>query len=937
MRRRWSNGGWWLRGAVLSACLTAVACGDTSSGGGNNNGGYCEGEQDCPPGYDCVANVCELAGDGGVPDGAPEDPDILVDPETLDFGTVLLGVPVTETVTVRNIGGAELTILSVSVEQDGGGSEFLATPSGSLNHPLAPNESLDIDVVLTSADDVADTGRLTIVSTDPDESLVHVALTSELKGEASVATCVMEGADPFAPCVSSPEVIDFGDVDAGDTVLADVSVSNAGSGNAQLSVTDLYVTDSSGYGNLFSLSLVRLVPDPGSPGQYVEQPVNAFPTQPALLAPDDGAGGQEALRVRVSFEASIHGQYVPAEALIIESDDPLTPVKQIPILGHILCPADYWDIDGQPGCEYHCVYVGPVDDTCDGVDDDCDGILDNGCPSCGNGNLDAGEACDDGLDNGTYGHCLADCSAMGPYCGDSVTNGPETCDDGASNGTYGFCAADCMGPGPRCGDSLVNGTEECDDGNSDDTDACANDCTWNLVPVTCGAVGGDSNGLLGPITLGQSITINTDTGAITDESGPVVAAALSPPPSTTTTNPGVTVVTQPSVVGFAAPQLAVFHFDTLDIPAGATVTITGSRVPALLGTGAVVMGGTVNLGGSAGGSGSINSAGSAGLGGLGGWDGGAFVSGPGCVAGNGRAFGPGAGNEGGCGTGGGRGGDGSAGGGGGGGGGSCGGSGGAGGGHSAPGGTASAASTGSAGSGGAAGPGTPGSGGFACSAAPQGSMGGNPYSDATLPILVGGTGGSSGGFGALGGFGGWGVGADGTGYGGVGGQSGGGGGGGGGGGAILICSNHSVTLSGSLDVSGGSGGGGGSSDFAENGQTSMIGSSPIGGGGGAGRSGGGGGAGGGAGGAVLIVAPSVTLSPGCNLDAGGGVGGFAGFAFGGGFGGMGRNGGGQGGSGGSGGGGGAGGSGADGYVTVMTTSLQNGAVIDGLFTQLPLP
>jgi fibro-slime domain-containing protein len=86
---------------------------------------------------------------------------------------------------------------------------------------------------------------------------------------------------------------------------------------------------------------------------------------------------------------------------------------------------------------------------------------------CGDGLIqrDKGETCDDGVNDGSYGHCTPDCQ-IGPGCGDGVVNGNEQCDDGVNNGNYGTCAPGCV-LGPRCGDSVRNGPEQCDDGYND--------------------------------------------------------------------------------------------------------------------------------------------------------------------------------------------------------------------------------------------------------------------------------------------------------------------------------------------------------------------------------------------------------------------------------------------------------------------------------------
>ncbi len=100
---------------------------------------------------------------------------------------------------------------------------------------------------------------------------------------------------------------------------------------------------------------------------------------------------------------------------------------------------------------------------------------------CGDGVVDPGEACDDGLANGMYGHCKADCSGLGPHCGDGVVDpGHEECDDGNTSNTDG-CLDTCVAA--RCGDGYVwAGHEECDDGNTSNTDGCLDTC----VAARCG-------------------------------------------------------------------------------------------------------------------------------------------------------------------------------------------------------------------------------------------------------------------------------------------------------------------------------------------------------------------------------------------------------------------------------------------------------------------
>jgi len=131
---------------------------------------------------------------------------------------------------------------------------------------------------------------------------------------------------------------------------------------------------------------------------------------------------------------------------------------------------------------------------------------------CGDGIKTPDEACDDGVNDGSYGSCNPDCT-KGPGCGDSIVQMPqeecddginldpyegcapgcvegafcgdgnvdslfgEQCDDGQNDGGYGECAMGCL-LGERCGDGVVQPQfgEQCDDGNQNNNDTCNNAC-----------------------------------------------------------------------------------------------------------------------------------------------------------------------------------------------------------------------------------------------------------------------------------------------------------------------------------------------------------------------------------------------------------------------------------------------------------------------------
>jgi len=101
---------------------------------------------------------------------------------------------------------------------------------------------------------------------------------------------------------------------------------------------------------------------------------------------------------------------------------------------------------------------------------------------CGNGEVDPGEECDDGINNSDTAPnaCRNNCRAA--RCGDGARDSGEECDDGAANSdsTPNACRTSCLNP--RCGDGIIDLGEQCDDGNTIDNDACVSSC----LSASCG-------------------------------------------------------------------------------------------------------------------------------------------------------------------------------------------------------------------------------------------------------------------------------------------------------------------------------------------------------------------------------------------------------------------------------------------------------------------
>ncbi len=123
---------------------------------------------------------------------------------------------------------------------------------------------------------------------------------------------------------------------------------------------------------------------------------------------------------------------------------------------------------------------------------------------CGDGNVDAGEACDDGDTdddnacsntcriNTGFGTCTTNDQCRNP---DAICATGDVCliaDNGdGCGGNASLCAnSEAVCPvntclPPVCGDNKVDAGESCDDGDNDDTNACSNGCKYNTGFGSC--------------------------------------------------------------------------------------------------------------------------------------------------------------------------------------------------------------------------------------------------------------------------------------------------------------------------------------------------------------------------------------------------------------------------------------------------------------------
>lgn len=134
-------------------------------------------------------------------------PNIIVQNRSRDFGTVAQGSAATRVVTVRNLGNSNLMVSDTQIL--GGSGQFEITAMGG-PRVVAPDGSYAINVTFTPTLDGPQMATLRILSNDPDEPVLDVALI----GTSSCALQVSQASLPF------------GDVRVGETAMQEVMVSH---------------------------------------------------------------------------------------------------------------------------------------------------------------------------------------------------------------------------------------------------------------------------------------------------------------------------------------------------------------------------------------------------------------------------------------------------------------------------------------------------------------------------------------------------------------------------------------------------------------------------------------------------------------------------------------------------------------------------------------
>ena len=167
----------------------------------------------------------------------PPVPVLAVQETAVDFGTVEVGQPIQQTITIRNTGTAPLEI--TGIESDMSGLTF--EPS---KFTLAPNGSQRVTVTFPSSTEGTFSGNINILSNDPD------------RAKHTVSVSVIVQAAPVPAITVQQTAIDFGTVAFAQPVQQTITITNTGT--APLEITGI---ESDVSGLKFDTTMFTLAPN----------------------------------------------------------------------------------------------------------------------------------------------------------------------------------------------------------------------------------------------------------------------------------------------------------------------------------------------------------------------------------------------------------------------------------------------------------------------------------------------------------------------------------------------------------------------------------------------------------------------------------------------------------------------------------------------------
>lgn len=156
--------------------------------------------------------------------------DIEVEPNSHDYGPVMVGTSSTHSFVVRNSGGVDLSV--TALQFTGVDSAFFSCLSGNSGFSLAPGETAAVAVEFSPTEVRSYSAALLLLSNDPDENPFAVALTG-----TGVPV-------PQPDLAIEPRWCDFGEVIVGTVSTSDFVVRNLGEVDLQVTALQLGGADS---------------------------------------------------------------------------------------------------------------------------------------------------------------------------------------------------------------------------------------------------------------------------------------------------------------------------------------------------------------------------------------------------------------------------------------------------------------------------------------------------------------------------------------------------------------------------------------------------------------------------------------------------------------------------------------------------------------------
>ena len=170
-------------------------------------------------GSDKDGDEASVGGLDSGPTSATAQPELLLEPTSLSFGTLEAGEVEIQELVVTNTGEAPLTVSSLAV----GTADYQVSTSTPV--VIDPDDSAGIQVRFSPLGDGVREDQLTVISDDPDQPTATVAITGE--GEVPVLTITpstIDFADAAVPCEATQQ-LELSNTGSADLIIESAAVS----------------------------------------------------------------------------------------------------------------------------------------------------------------------------------------------------------------------------------------------------------------------------------------------------------------------------------------------------------------------------------------------------------------------------------------------------------------------------------------------------------------------------------------------------------------------------------------------------------------------------------------------------------------------------------------------------------------------------------------